>query len=38
MLIKLSMPRYQNAGRGKNIKNDNSSFARVEEFKYLGKL
>jgi len=31
------MSRDQNAGRIRNIKNDNSSFGRVEEFKYLGK-
>ena len=30
------MSRDQNAGRRHNIKNDNSSFARVEEFRYLG--
>ena len=30
------MPRDQNAGRRQNIKIDNSSFERVEEFKYLG--
>jgi len=29
--------RGQNAGRSQNIKTDNSSFERVEEFKYLGK-
>ena len=29
--------RDQNAGRSHNIKTDNSSFERVEEFKYLGK-
>jgi len=28
--------RDQNAGRGHSIKNDNSSFERVEELKYLG--
>jgi hypothetical protein len=28
--------RDQNAGRSQNIKTDNSSFERVEEFKYLG--
>jgi hypothetical protein len=27
---------YQNAGRSHNIQIDNVSFARVEEFKYLG--
>ena len=27
----------QNAGRNHSIKIDNSSFERVEEFKYLGK-
>jgi len=26
----------QDAGRSHGIKNDNSSFERVEEFKYLG--
>ena len=30
------MSRDQNAGRSHNIKTDNSSLARVEEFKYLG--
>jgi UDP-galactopyranose mutase len=30
------MSRDQNAGRSENVKNDNSSFERVEEFKYLG--
>ena len=30
------MVRDQNAGRSHNIKIDNSSFERVEEFKYLG--
>jgi len=29
------MSRDQNAGRIHNMKNDNSSFERVEEFKYL---
>jgi hypothetical protein len=29
------MPRDQNAGRRNNIKIDNSSFERVEKFKYL---
>ena len=29
------MSRDQNAGRSYNIKTDNSSFERVEEFKYL---
>jgi len=28
--------RDQNAGRRHGMKNDNSSFERVEEFKYLG--
>jgi len=28
--------RDQNAAQSHNIKNDNSSFERVEEFKYLG--
>jgi len=31
------MSRDQNAGRRHSIKTDNSSFERVEEFKYLGK-
>jgi len=30
------MSRDQNAGRSHNIKNDKSSFERVEQFKYLG--
>jgi len=30
------MSRDQNAGRSHNINTDNSSFERVEEFKYLG--
>jgi hypothetical protein len=30
------MPRDQNAGRSHGIKIDNSSFERVEEFRYLG--
>ena len=30
------MSRVRNAGRSHSIKIDNSSFARVEEFKYLG--
>ena len=30
------MSRDQNEGRSQNIKTDNSSFERVEEFKYLG--
>ena len=30
------MSRDQNAGRSHSIKTDNSSFKRVEEFKYLG--
>jgi len=29
--------RDQNAGRGHSIKTDNSSFERVEEFRYLVK-
>jgi hypothetical protein len=33
----VTMSREQNAGRSHNIKRDNSSFERVEEFKYLGK-
>ena len=31
------MTRDQTAGRSNDIKTDNSSFERVEEFKYLGK-
>jgi hypothetical protein len=31
------MYRDQNAGRNNNIRIDNNSFERVEEFKYLGK-
>ena len=30
------MSRDQNAGRNHNIKTDNSSFERAEQFKYLG--
>jgi len=30
------MSRDMNAGRSHNVKTDNSSFERVEEFKYLG--
>jgi hypothetical protein len=30
------MSRDQNAGRKHNIRSDNSSFERVEEFRYLG--
>jgi len=37
MLIRLST-RDQNAGRSHNIKNDNSSFGRAEEFKYLERI
>jgi hypothetical protein len=39
MLIKtkyMVISRDQNAGQGHNIKIDNSSFEKVEEFKYLG--
>jgi len=32
------MSRYQNAGQSHNIKIDNSSFERVEDFKYLVKI
>ena len=32
------MSRDQNAGRSHNIKTDNSSFQRFEEFKYLGTI
>jgi len=31
------MSRDQNAGQSHNIETDNSSFERVEEFKYVGK-
>jgi len=31
------MSRDQNAGRSHSIKTDNSSFERVEEFKYMGR-
>ena len=30
------MSRDRNAGRGHNVKIDNSSFEMVEEFKYMG--
>ena len=30
------MSRDQNAGKSQNMRNDNRSFERVEEFKYLG--
>jgi len=30
------MSRGKNAGRNHNVKNDNNSFEKVEEFKYLG--
>jgi hypothetical protein len=39
MLIRLKhmvMSRDENAGRSHNIKIENSSFERVEQFKYLG--
>jgi len=39
MLVKLKymvMSRDQNVGRSHNVMFDNSSFERVEEFKYLG--
>jgi len=32
----MAMSQYQNAGKSHSIKTDNSSFERVEEFKYLG--
>ena len=35
MLLYMVMSRDQNAGRSHSIKNDNSSFERVEEFRYL---
>ena len=31
------MSRDQNAGRNHNVRTDNSTFERVEGFKYLGK-
>ena len=31
------MSRDQNAGRSHSVKTDNSTFERVEEFRYLGK-
>jgi len=31
------MSRDQNAGQNHNIKTDNKSFERVEQFRYLGK-
>jgi len=37
MLIRLSMSRGQSSGRSYSMKTENSSFERVEEFKYLGK-
>ena len=32
------MTQDQNAGQSHSVKTDNSSFERVEEFKYLGTL
>jgi hypothetical protein len=32
----MAMSRDQNARKSNNINNDNSSFERMEEFKYLG--
>ena len=32
------MSRVQNAGRNHSMKNDNSSFQRVDKFKYLGTI
>jgi len=32
------MSQDQNAGRYPSVKTDNSSFERVEEFRYLGKI
>jgi hypothetical protein len=32
----MAMCQDQNAGQSHNMKNDNSSFERVEHFKYLG--
>ena len=34
----LVMSRTQNAGRSHNIKNDNSSFEMLEDFKCLGTI
>jgi len=34
----MAMSQDQNAGRSYNIKFDNSSFERVEQFKYIGTL
>jgi hypothetical protein len=34
----MAMPRDQNAGRSYNIKTDNSSFEKVEQFKYFGTI
>ena len=34
----MAMSRYQNAGRSHSMKSDNSSFEKVEEFKYLGTI
>jgi hypothetical protein len=36
VLIYMIMSRDQNAGRSRSVKTDNSSFEKVEEFKYLG--
>ena len=36
ILYSLVMSQDQNAGQSHNIKTDNSSFEKVEEFKYLG--
>ena len=33
----MAMSRDQNAGRIHNVRTDNSTFDRVDEFKYLGK-
>jgi len=33
---RIVMSRDQNAGRTQNIKTDNSTFERMEQFKYLG--
>jgi len=41
VLIKLkymAMCRDQNAGRIHRVRTDNSTFERVEKFKYLGKI
>ena len=36
IIIIMVMYRDQNAGQNQNVRTDNSTFERVEEFKYLG--